>query len=37
VLLAVAALGGDEATCSVFGGRLPAGFEPDCCEESPAQ
>ncbi|MBQ0985000.1 prenyltransferase [Streptomyces sp. F63] len=32
VLLAVAALGGDEATTAVFGGeRLPAGLEPDCC------
>ncbi|WP_327356486.1 prenyltransferase [Streptomyces sp. NBC_01304] len=32
LLLAVAALGGDEATCAVFGtGRLPAGLEPDCC------
>jgi hypothetical protein len=36
VLLAVAALGGDEATTAVFGGdRLPVGLEPDalgCCE-----
>jgi len=32
LLLAVAALGGDEATCAVFGGeRLPAGLDPDCC------
>ncbi|MFI7385013.1 prenyltransferase/squalene oxidase repeat-containing protein [Streptomyces sp. NPDC049813] len=32
VLLAVAALGGDEATCQVFGGELlPSGVEPDCC------
>ncbi|MDX6346769.1 MAG: hypothetical protein QOF84_1559 [Streptomyces sp.] len=37
VLLAVAALGGDEATTAVFGGdRLPVGLEPDtsttgCC------
>ncbi|WP_101254118.1 prenyltransferase/squalene oxidase repeat-containing protein [Streptomyces barkulensis] len=32
LLLAVAALGGDEATVSVFGGEgLPAGLEPDCC------
>ncbi|WP_327670200.1 MULTISPECIES: prenyltransferase [unclassified Streptomyces] len=32
VLLAVAALGGDEATCTVFGGQLlPTGVEPDCC------
>nr|WP_202501093.1 prenyltransferase [Streptomyces sp. SID5785] len=31
VLLAVAALGGDEATCAVFGGGgLPGGIEPDC-------
>ncbi|MGK5631041.1 prenyltransferase [Streptomyces sp. URMC 123] len=31
LLLAVAALGGDEATTAVFGGeRLPAGLEPDC-------
>lgn len=33
LLLAVAALGGDEATTAVFGGeRLPSGLEPDCCE-----
>ncbi|MDI3419930.1 prenyltransferase/squalene oxidase repeat-containing protein [Streptomyces luteolus] len=32
LLLAVAALGGHEATCAVFGtDRLPAGLEPDCC------
>ncbi|MFJ9028645.1 prenyltransferase [Streptomyces sp. NPDC102274] len=32
LLLAVAALGGDEATTAVFGGeRLPLGLEPDCC------
>ena len=32
VLLAVAALGGDEATTLVFGGeRLPTGLDPDCC------
>ncbi|MEV0095191.1 prenyltransferase [Streptomyces sp. NPDC050738] len=32
LLLAVAALGGDEATTAVFGGeRLPRGLEPDCC------
>ncbi|MEU2394235.1 prenyltransferase [Streptomyces sp. NPDC007369] len=32
LLLAVAALGGDEATTAVFGGQeLPAGLEPDCC------
>lgn len=32
LLLAVAALGGDEATTTVFGGeRLPYGLEPDCC------
>ncbi|AJE85899.1 MULTISPECIES: prenyltransferase/squalene oxidase repeat-containing protein [Streptomyces] len=32
VLLAVAALGGDEATCAVFSGeRLPRGLAPDCC------
>ncbi|KNB52902.1 prenyltransferase/squalene oxidase repeat-containing protein [Streptomyces caatingaensis] len=31
LLLAVAALGGDEATTAVFGGeRLPRGLEPDC-------
>ncbi|GGZ22070.1 prenyltransferase [Streptomyces inusitatus] len=33
LLLAVAALGGDEATTAVFGGeRLPSGLAPDCCE-----
>lgn len=32
LLLAVAALGGEEATCSVFSGdRLPVGLDPDCC------
>ncbi|MEU1332123.1 prenyltransferase [Streptomyces sp. NPDC005865] len=32
LLLAVAALGGDEATCTVFAGdRLPRGLDPDCC------
>ncbi|MFC7308502.1 prenyltransferase/squalene oxidase repeat-containing protein [Streptomyces monticola] len=32
LLLAVAALGGHDATCAVFGtDRLPAGLEPDCC------
>ncbi|MCF3119744.1 prenyltransferase [Streptomyces arenae] len=32
LLLAVAALGGDEATCSVFSGEgLPAGLDPECC------
>lgn len=32
LLLAVAALGGDEATTAVFGGeRLPRGLDPDCC------
>ncbi|AWI28192.1 prenyltransferase/squalene oxidase repeat-containing protein [Streptomyces tirandamycinicus] len=32
LLLAVAALGGDEATTAVFGGeRLPRGLEPECC------
>ncbi len=32
LLLAVAALGGEEATVAVFGGeRLPVGLEPDCC------
>ncbi|MFB7495364.1 prenyltransferase [Streptomyces sp. NPDC056161] len=32
LLLAVAALGGHEATCAVFGGaRLPHGLDPDCC------
>ncbi|GHH84477.1 prenyltransferase [Streptomyces sulfonofaciens] len=34
VLLAVAALGGDEATCAVFGGAdLPAGLDPQCCAQ----
>ncbi|WPO74092.1 MULTISPECIES: prenyltransferase [unclassified Streptomyces] len=33
LLLAVAALGGDEATCAVFSGeRLPRGLAPECCE-----
>ncbi|MFF5972333.1 prenyltransferase [Streptomyces sp. NPDC012769] len=33
LLLAVAALGGEEATVAVFGGeRLPRGLEPDCCD-----
>ncbi|MGK5640872.1 prenyltransferase [Streptomyces sp. URMC 126] len=33
LLLAVAALGGDEATTAVFGGeRLPRGLEPNCCD-----
>lgn len=33
VLLAVAALTGDEPTRAVFGGTgLPCGLEPDCCE-----
>jgi hypothetical protein len=36
LLLAVAALGGDEATTAVFGGeRLPVGLAPDaagCCQ-----
>ncbi|MEU2158845.1 prenyltransferase [Streptomyces sp. NPDC019396] len=33
LLLAVAALGGDEATTAVFGGeRLPRGLEPECCQ-----
>ncbi|MEU6989229.1 prenyltransferase [Streptomyces sp. NPDC046465] len=33
LLLAVAALGGDEATCAVFSGdRLPRGLDPDCCD-----
>ncbi|GGO44682.1 prenyltransferase/squalene oxidase repeat-containing protein [Streptomyces lasiicapitis] len=33
LLLAVAALGGDEATCGVFSGaELPTGLDPDCCE-----
>ncbi|MYZ39372.1 MULTISPECIES: prenyltransferase [unclassified Streptomyces] len=32
LLLAVAALGGEEATTAVFSGeRLPRGLEPDCC------
>ncbi|MET8671094.1 prenyltransferase [Streptomyces albidoflavus] len=32
LLLAVAALGGDEPTCAVFSGsRLPAGLDPECC------
>ncbi len=32
LLLAVAALGGDEATSAVFSGeRLPRGLAPDCC------
>jgi hypothetical protein len=32
LLLAVAALGGDEATCAVFSGeRLPVGLTPECC------
>ncbi|KUF20012.1 prenyltransferase [Streptomyces silvensis] len=32
LLLAVAALGGDEATCAVFSGEaLPVGLDPDCC------
>ncbi|MFE9253722.1 prenyltransferase [Streptomyces sp. NPDC006879] len=32
LLLAVAALGGDEATTAVFGGlQLPAGLDPGCC------
>ncbi|MEV8311291.1 prenyltransferase [Streptomyces flavidovirens] len=32
LLLAVAALGGDEATTAVFSGeRLPLGLDPDCC------
>ncbi|MDX2678506.1 prenyltransferase/squalene oxidase repeat-containing protein [Streptomyces soliscabiei] len=32
LLLAVAALGGHEATCAVFGGELlPSGLEVDCC------
>lgn len=32
LLLAVAALGGDDATVQVFGGEgLPQGLEPDCC------
>ncbi|WP_151773010.1 prenyltransferase/squalene oxidase repeat-containing protein [Streptomyces abyssomicinicus] len=36
LLLAVAALGGHEATCAVFGGdRLPRGLAPDCCDPTP--
>ncbi|MEV4426661.1 prenyltransferase [Streptomyces sp. R-07] len=32
LVLAVAALGGEEATVAVFGGeRLPSGLDPDCC------
>ncbi|WP_436736688.1 prenyltransferase/squalene oxidase repeat-containing protein [Streptomyces sp. BBFR102] len=32
LLLAVAALGGDEPTCAVFSGtRLPVGLAPECC------
>src|SRR5690606_28640488 len=32
LLLAVAALGGHEATCAVFSGEhLPRGLDPDCC------
>ena len=32
LLLAVAALGGDEPTCAVFSGeRLPTGLDADCC------
>ena len=32
LLLAVAALGGDEATCAVFSGeRLPRGLDAECC------
>nr|WP_157164610.1 prenyltransferase [Streptomyces typhae] len=32
LLLAVAALGGDEATCAVFSGEaLPVGLDPGCC------
>jgi hypothetical protein len=32
LLLAVAALGGDEATTTVFGGAaLPSGLADDCC------
>ncbi|MFJ4683076.1 prenyltransferase [Streptomyces sp. NPDC088789] len=32
LLLAVAAIGGHDATCAVFGGeRLPSGLEADCC------
>ncbi|MDK1474009.1 prenyltransferase [Streptomyces sp. 549] len=37
VLLAVAALGGDEATTQVFSGeRLPWGLVPDCCPSAGA-
>ncbi|MFJ7147957.1 prenyltransferase/squalene oxidase repeat-containing protein [Streptomyces sp. NPDC100445] len=33
LLLAVAALGGHEATCAVFSGQhLPTGLAPDCCD-----
>lgn len=36
LLLAVAALGGDEATCAVFSGeRLPGGLAPECCRSTP--
>jgi hypothetical protein len=32
LLLAVAALGGHDATCAVFGAEhLPLGLDPDCC------
>jgi len=38
LLLAVAALGGDEATTAVFGAeRLPAGLAPACCASRPAE
>ncbi|MEV5238269.1 prenyltransferase [Streptomyces cinnamoneus] len=38
LLLAVAALGGHDATATVFGGdRLPAGLEPDCTCGGPAR
>ncbi|WP_409236056.1 prenyltransferase [Streptomyces sp. PA5.6] len=38
LLLAVAALGGDEATCAVFSGdHLPVGLDPDCCEAEAPQ
>jgi len=34
LLLAVAALGGDEATATVFGGDgLPSGLTVDCCSQ----
>ncbi|MEU2660355.1 prenyltransferase [Streptomyces sp. NPDC007325] len=34
LLLAVAALGGEQATVAVFGGEtLPTGLAPDCCED----